>query len=367
MARLRANTALTTLIVGGDVRVGQPGSADERGGADVGAAVLVGAPTVDLPGLAEIIAYVGQTEEILDRWRLPGADWGSSWEERFGFERYAALIRSASARVLDDAGVAQADHVVVVSPNTAVAKRASTLVKGVLSTSGSPVGFAGAVDPLIAVADVLDRAGPNETILLVSAADGVDALVLRTTGALSAAARPTGPAAQLAKPSNSVAYPRYLAWRGILEFEPPRRPEPARPAGAPSARAVGWKYGFVGSRCLECGFIHLPPARVCRECGTADAGEPMAAATLAGRVATFTVDHLAYSPSPPVVVAVIDFDGGGRTTLEVADARPDVLAIGDRVELVFRRLYTAEGVHNYFWKAIQVDENPIDDSGTREG
>jgi len=25
--------------------------------------------------------------------------------------------------------------------------------------------------------------------------------------------------------------------------------------------------------------------------------------------------------------------------------------IGDRVELTFRRLFTAEGVHNYFWKA----------------
>ena len=25
--------------------------------------------------------------------------------------------------------------------------------------------------------------------------------------------------------------------------------------------------------------------------------------------------------------------------------------IGDRVELTFRRLYTANGIHNYFWKA----------------
>jgi len=32
----------------------------------------------------------------------------------------------------------------------------------------------------------------------------------------------------------------------------------------------------------------------------------------------------------------------------------DSLKIGDRVELTFRRLFTAEGIHNYFWKARPV-------------
>jgi hydroxymethylglutaryl-CoA synthase len=66
---------------------------------------------------------------------------------------------------------------------------------------------------------------------------------------------------------------------------------------------------------------------------------------------TYTVDHLAYSPSPPVVQAVIDVDGGGRCTLEVADAEPGRLAVGSRVGFTFRRLFTAGGVHDYFWKA----------------
>jgi hydroxymethylglutaryl-CoA synthase len=30
---------------------------------------------------------------------------------------------------------------------------------------------------------------------------------------------------------------------------------------------------------------------------------------------------------------------------------PGAVKIGDRVELTFRRLMTAHGVHNYFWKA----------------
>jgi uncharacterized OB-fold protein len=74
-------------------------------------------------------------------------------------------------------------------------------------------------------------------------------------------------------------------------------------------------------------------------------------ASRSGTVATFTVDHLAYSPSPPMIDAVVDFDGGGRYTLELTDASPDEVEIGTRVEMTFRRLYTSGGVHNYFWKA----------------
>jgi uncharacterized OB-fold protein len=74
------------------------------------------------------------------------------------------------------------------------------------------------------------------------------------------------------------------------------------------------------------------------------------AAGLTGTVVTFTVDRLAYSPSPPLIDVVVDFDGGGRCTLELTDARPEDVAVGLRVEPTFRRLSTTAGVHNYFWK-----------------
>ena len=63
------------------------------------------------------------------------------------------------------------------------------------------------------------------------------------------------------------------------------------------------------------------------------------------------VDHLAYSLQPPVVAAVLDFEGGGRITCELTDVDPGQVAIGNQLEMSFRRLYTGQGVHNYFWKA----------------
>ena len=63
------------------------------------------------------------------------------------------------------------------------------------------------------------------------------------------------------------------------------------------------------------------------------------------------VDHLAYSLNPPTVDAVVDYEGGGRFLCEMTDFEAERVAIGNEVEMTFRRLFTADGVHNYFWKA----------------
>ncbi len=83
-------------------------------------------------------------------------------------------------------------------------------------------------------------------------------------------------------------------------------------------------------------------------------------------IATFSIDRLAYSLSPPAVSVVIDFDaigaggedsGGGKSgrfQCELTDSDPAAVRIGDRVEMTFRRLYTQDGIHNYFWKARPI-------------
>lgn len=351
-----ACTGPNTLITAADVRVGRPGSADERAGADAAAALLVGAASTHCPALAHVLGAVALTEEFLDRWREPTAAYGTSWEERFGYERYAPLITEAARLVLDEAGLPEADHVVLTSPNPAVGKRVSTLVKGAMTTCGPPVGFAGAVDPLLGLVHALDTAGPDETILLISAVDGVDALLVRTTTAL--AAHRSAPLLPVPA-GRPVPYRTYLSWRGLLDVEPPRRPDPDRPAAPPAARAADWKFALRASACTTCGFVHAPPMRVCRACGAVDEMRPVPLAQRHGRVATYTVDRLAYSPSPPVVDVVVDFDGGGRATFEVAEAAADTLAVGAPVAMTFRRLFTAQGVHNYFWKAHQIVQEDL--------
>ena len=82
------------------------------------------------------------------------------------------------------------------------------------------------------------------------------------------------------------------------------------------------------------------------------APEPLA--DVPATVATYTVDRLAYTPSPPMLMVVLDFDGGGRMRCQLTDAAEDEVRAGLRVEMTFRRLVTAAGVHNYFWKARPI-------------
>jgi len=344
---LRAALAEGGLAVLSDIRIGRPGSADEARGGDGAAAILFG--TGD-DVVAEVIGSASVTEEFLDRWRVPGEVASSVWEERFGQGHYVALIRCAVSDALRAAGVESADHVVISSLHARAAKAAAAGFGEAAVDAVEPVaGHLGAAHLGVRLTEILDRAHPGETILLVSAVDGADAIVLRVTEAVTGRA-PSGPLTHLKKAA-PVDYSKYLTWRGLLHREPPRRPDPLRYDAPPAARAGKWKYAFHGSRCLNCKRVHLPPQRVCVECHAVDSMESVPLADVPGTVATFSVDHLAYSLSPPTISAVIDFDGGGRFSCELTDCTPDDVEMGLRVEMTFRRMYSANGVHNYFWKA----------------
>lgn len=355
-----------------DLRTGLPGSTDEAQGGD-GAVGFVFAPA---GGVAEVVGHAAVTDEFLERWRVPGETGSRQWEDRFGEEALIPLARSAFDQALAGAGLAatDVDHLVVAGLHAravASAKKALGVPADRLAPDfGDLIGNLGAAQVGVALADVLERATEGQVIALVEIADGADVVLLRTTGALAAvqAARTDAglrPVAQLAEEGRSdLSYAVFLSWRGMLTREPPRRPDPERPDAPASRRSEGWKFGFNASRCLACGFLHLPPTRVCVSCQAVDKMEPERMADVRGTVATYTIDRLAFSLSPPMVGAVIDFDGGGRYRGEMTDVDPDAVEVGTRVEMTFRRLYSAEGVHNYFWKARPVTDGS--DGGTSD-
>ncbi|MDX6740943.1 OB-fold domain-containing protein [Actinocorallia sp. A-T 12471] len=340
------------LVVAGDLRGGLPGGADEAAGGDGGSALLVGGADAG-PVLAELCAVASATEEFTDRWRVPGEAASRLWEERFGETRYTALGVEAVKVALGRAGVAAAEVGALAvaglhaRASAAVAARSGVPAEHVVDRLEGTVGVTGAAHPGLLLASALEDAASapaGRVIVLLVLSDGADAFVFRTTGALAAHHVADAVAAQAAR-GVSVDYGTYLAWRGMLPVEPPRRPEPARPSSSAAARNAAWKYGFTGSRGDD-GVVRMPPSPL-------DA-TPALMADARGTIVTFTVDRLAYSPSPPVVFAVVDFDGGGRLPIELTDVAPDDVAIGGRVEPVFRRLFTADGIHNYFWKARPV-------------
>jgi hydroxymethylglutaryl-CoA synthase len=344
-----------TLAALADIRTGLPGGGDERDGGD-GAVAFLFADSRDRSVLAEPVARASTTAEFLERWRLPGDAVSRQWEERFGEHAYVPLGEAAVTEALKQAGLTATGVArwIVTGPHGRASRRLASSVgaaKGTVADDlAASIGNTGAAHAGLMLADSLDRAKPDELIAVVSLADGCDVTIWRATAAIAARRPAPSVAAQLAS-GGRLAYATFLTWRGFLQREPPRRPDPERPAAPPSFRAESWKFAFTGSRCQACGARHVPPQRVCVKCHAVDRMTPERLADIPATIATFTVDRLAYSLSPPVVAAVIDFEGGGRFQCELTDVDPSAVKIGDRVEMTFRRLFTAGGVHNYFWKA----------------
>jgi 3-hydroxy-3-methylglutaryl CoA synthase/uncharacterized OB-fold protein len=362
--RAALERAEPTLVVLSDVRTGLPGGGDEAAFGD-GAVAFVTAGA-GLPGgegvspgmiVAELVAAAGATTELLDRWRLPGEPTARVWEERFAEAVLVEPAQAALADALKQAGIPVGELTAAAVSGTSprAAKKVAAALAGAGATlvddlSGT-VGFTGAAHAGLLLAAALDSAEAGAVIASLSLADGADALVFRATDALAAGRPSPSVAAQLEAGGAPLPYPTFLTWRGMLRREPPRRPDPVRPTAPASHRGEAWKYGFSASRCQACGRRHLPPQRVCLECHAVDQMEVERLADTPGTIVTHTLDRLAFSLHPPVVVAVVDFDGGGRFQCELTDVDPASVAIGQRVEMTFRRLFTAEGVHNYFWKA----------------
>jgi hydroxymethylglutaryl-CoA synthase len=370
--RLARSSSLPTLVIAADVRTGLPGGADEAATGDAAVAFAFGTG----PALVEVLGEAASTGEFLDRWRTPGDDASRLWEERFGETAYVPLARAAITDALKQAGVGTEaiDHLIVTGLHgrsvRAVVGWVGARKEAVVNDLTSVIGETGAAHPGLLLAATLDRAEPGEVIVVAHLADGADVTVYRTTAALAAhrERQATTVAGQLASSRSGLPYASFLTWRGLLTREPPRRPDPDAPAGPPSRRTEAWKFAFTASRCEACGTRHLPPARVCMQCHAVDRMAAERLADVEGTIVTSTIDRLAFSLAPPVVAAVIDFDGGGRFMSEMTDVDPADVAIGKRVKMTFRRLYTApNGVHDYFWKARLSEQQAVTPQSTPEG
>jgi hydroxymethylglutaryl-CoA synthase len=346
----------TSLVVAADMRTGLPGSAEEASGGDAAAAILVGDDATG-PVVAEFLGSASVTDEFVERWRAPGEQRTKIWDEKFSEITYVPLGVQAWNAALETAGLTAGDvtAAAVVAPGQRVARSVGGKLDGahVIDDLSSVVGNAAAAQPGLLLAALLERAEPGQVLALVVLADGADVLLFRTTDALGSL-RSARPLATQVAAGAPLPYGKFLSWKGMLPVEPPRRPEPQRVSATAAARSEEWKFGFVGSKERDTGVVHLPPARVSRGGAHTDEMDSAPLADTRGTIVTYTVDRMVYSPSPPVVFAVVDFDGGGRVPLEITDVDADEIEIGQRVEMTFRRLYASDGIVNYFWKGRLV-------------
>ena len=133
-----------------------------------------------------------------------------------------------------------------------------------------------------------------------------------------------------------------------------RRPPPATPSVTALWREADTTLRLHGGRCLSCGYVQYPPQRVCVRCQSKDSFEAVRLSDRAAEVFTYSMDYVAGTVDVPLVITIINFDGGGRMMCMMTDREIDDMKIGMPVEMTFRKLHTVGGIHNYYWKSMPV-------------
>ncbi len=355
-----AGRSARALACAGEVRRARPGSVEEHVFGDGGAAVCVGAEE----GLAELVGSHSVSCDFPDRVRGSDRPLGRSWEERWvRDEGLLGLLPGAVSAYLEQCGrEAEAfSKVVVPVPSRRVGARVARALgfsaEALVDPLADRVGDTGAAHPLLLLCRALEGAGPGEEILVVGFGSGVDVLHFRTTQAVRSF-RPRRTVDELVERGRDLgSYEKYAAFRELLAVE-------AGPRGefeAETPMSVLWRHrrtilGLVGTRCRRCGTPQFPPQRVCANggCRAVDEMEPYPFPDRACRVFSYTADLLAWSPDPPLIYGIVDFEGGGRMMLEFTDCDLEDLAVGLPVEPMLRRKYhdRERGIHTYFWKCV---------------
>ena len=74
----------------------------------------------------------------------------------------------------------------------------------------------------------------------------------------------------------------------------------------------------------------------------------------AANIVSFTADRLTFSIDPPAYYGMVDFEGGGRMTLDFTDMDPADAVVGRPMRMCFRvkGRDTERGFVRYFWKGV---------------
>lgn len=354
---VKAGSARNVLVVASDCRMGAPRSALERNFGDGAAAFLVS----DADAAVTVSQHHSVADEIIDVWRLETDAFVRSWEDRFVVEHgYQRNLVDAVHGVLRKAGLTPKDFAKAVfygpdaRSHAAVARAlgldAKTQIEdpmfGRLGNCGA------AFAPMLLIA-ALEKARGGQRLLWASYGDGADTFVLQVTEQVERLRDRRGMSWHLARRAELGDYDKYLSFRNLQPSEFDRR------AGAGVSATVHYRdrdedISFRGHRCRRCGTMQFPFQRVCFSCHAKDDFDQVRLSDREGKVLSFTFDFFAGSPDPPLIVTMIEAEGGARTYLQMTDASPKELKLELPVEFTFRKIHEYGGTPNYFWKCTPV-------------
>jgi hydroxymethylglutaryl-CoA synthase len=354
---VKAGSANDVLVVAADCRMAAPRSPLERNLGDGAAAFLIG----DADVAAEVEAQHTIAEEIIDVWRAEGDSFVHTWEDRFVVQHgYAASMTEAVRGLRQKANLDSKDitKAALYGPDArshaglvrALGLEAATQVQDPLFGRLGNTGTAFA--PMLLAAS-LENAKDGDRILVAAYGDGADAFLLRVGDAVKRLTDRRGVRWHLERRAELGSYDKYVAFRNLQKTEFDRR------AGSGISATIHYRdrnedVSLHGQKCRRCGTEQFPFQRVCYKCFARDELDEVRLSDRVGRVMSHTFDFFAGSPDPPMVVSMVEADGGARLYLQMTDVSPKEVKLDLPVEFVFRKIHDYGGTPNYFWKCTPI-------------
>ena len=350
-----ASLGTQTLVAVGDCRLGAPDGENEINFGDGAAVFLLSNTDV----IAKIVGSHSVAVDFHDAWRSDSDVFVRNWEERFCVTQgYIPFVVSAVQGVLEKTKLKPDQFAKIVNYGATERYQIDVALKLMFKHEQIQDGFfnatgnMGAAHAFVMLAAALDDAKPGDKLLLVTYGEGCDAIVLEVTEAIQNRKSKRTVRQWLEHKKTNLSYTKYLRWRNLLHAEPPRRPEQKRASQPDYFRKCKNNHALYGCRCKKCGIPQFPKERVCANCGAIDQMEAYKFLGRSAKIATFTMDYLTVSHDPPLVIVVVDFDGGGRLMTTLVDCDFDKVSVDMPVNMSYRKIFTVEGAATYFWKAI---------------
>lgn len=359
---VKSGTAKNVLVCASDCRLGPAGSYQEEMYGDGAAALLIGKNNV----IAELTGSYSISYDFIDHWRVDDERFNRTGEDRFtrdeGFSKFipeaiAGLMKKCKLNPQDVAKVCY--PCMYVRPHAKMGSQLGFQPDQIQDHMFTTVGFTGSASPLMILVAALEDAKPGDKIIVASHGNGSDALLFEVTPEIEKIGQKKGIKKNLAHRKDLSSYDRMVTFNNVLTIDVAGRGEEF----FRTSTTILWRdrkklFGLIGTKCKKCKTPQWPPQRVCinPKCGAIDQMEEYRFSDKLGRLFTYTGDMLAFSPTPPEMYGMIDFDGGGRAIFNLTDCDLDELSVNVPVEMTFRKRWESPGFVGYGWKGTPVKE-----------
>ncbi|MHA1751414.1 MAG: OB-fold domain-containing protein [Candidatus Helarchaeota archaeon] len=338
---IKAGDAKNILIVTSDKRDPEPLTMYEYAFGDAAASVLVSSE----PGIANIEGYYSISTNTVGPYRRSFDEFVRTFEIKVETKlNYTDSMVRAFKGLMEKFELTpdKVDKAAYYAPDPrfhgTIAKIMKFDKKAVVDPLWMDLSNVGTPLPFISLATVFEKVKEGQNILLGGYGDGADAFYLTGTGSGKELSKDRMKVKKRIRKQKTLDnYNTYLKNRYLVKSK--------KPLTRKASPVLIWRealrvHKLYGIKCKNCGAVQYPNWRACMVCGAKDNWE-LYKLPRHGTIYTFTLDHLIGAEyfETPVPRCVIELDGGGRILLNMTDCNPYEVKIGDKVDIIFRKLH----------------------------